>query len=167
MITCINYNRRYNIILTSDDKGLLFIRKYYNFELLTKIQINNNLGISFINKIFLNDYDIICTVNYNRQNFKSFLSFYSINGILLEQSESCLKKDNLFIFGFNGIKNKDNKRGNTIEDNGLSNLDKNIMNIASFIIEDNIIYILTKSGRFIKTYYNKLDQLSYGVDILD
>jgi hypothetical protein len=79
MITSINYNERYNIVLTSDNKGLLFIRKYYDFELLTKIDINNNQNSCFINKIFLNDYDIICTVNYNIYKNKNFISFYSLN----------------------------------------------------------------------------------------
>ena len=88
MITSINYNERYNIILTSDDKGFLFIRKYYDFELLTKIQINtNNDDLCFINKIFLTNYDIICTINYNTQNYNKYISFYSINGIFLEKSD--------------------------------------------------------------------------------
>ena len=182
MITNINYNERYNILLTSDDKGFLFIRKYYNFELLTNIQINNNnSGFCFINKLFLNDYDIICCIIYDSINYKSYLSFYSINGILLEKSDyfSCvdacvlkngkiifnrLNKDYLYIFGFNGNKTEDDKIGSVIEDTELFSLDTNIINISNFIIDNNTIYILTKY-KFIKVYYNKLDQLSYGVDI--
>jgi hypothetical protein len=185
MITSINYNERYNIVLTSDNKGLLFIRKYYDFELLTKIDINNNQNSCFINKIFLNDYDIICTINYNTKNCRKFLSFYSINGILLEKSadfycmDACVLKNgkiicnrinkgnNLYLFGFNGKIIVDNKIGDMYEDSELSLLDNNIKNIKNFVIENNTIYILSKNGKFIKAYYNRLDQLSYGVDIFD
>ena len=181
MITSINYNERYNIILTSDTKGFLFIRKYYDFELITKIQINNN-DSCFINKIFLNDYDIICTINYNRIKFKNYITFYSINGILLEQSEnymiinsSVLKngkiifnrfnKDIFFIFGFNGNKSDDKALGQIKDENIFENLDTKIDSedsIYNFIIENNIIYILSKKGKFIKAYFGKLDTLSFG-----
>ena len=185
MITSINYNEKYNIILTSDKKGTLFIRKYYNLELLTKILINNS-DFCFIKKIYLNDYDIICTINYNSIKFKNYICFYSLNGILIETSDNycsidtcllkngkiifnCLNQNNLYIFGFNDYKSKDNKIGIVNEDNILKNIDpKNEMSsITNFVIENNIIYILLKNGKFIKANYNKLNSLSYGVDKFD
>ena len=186
MITSINYNEKYNIILTSDKKGTLFIRKYYNLELLTKILINNS-DFCFIKKIYLNDYDIICTINYNSIKYKNYICFYSLNGILIETSDNycsidtcllkngkiifnCLNQNNLYIFGFNDYKSKDNKIGIVNEDNILKNIDpKNEMFsiITNFVIENNIIYILLKNGKFIKANYNKLNSLSYGVDKFD
>ena len=183
MISGINYNERHNIIMSTDIKGVLFIRKYYDFELINKIIINNN-EFCFINKLFLNDYDIICTVCYNILKRKNYISFYSLNGLLLEESKNiicidnyflkngkmifnCLNESNLYIFGFNG-KDKSNE-GKIIEDNNIlkefevkkSNLDY----IKNFIIDDNNdIYILLKNGIFIKGNYEKLNYLSFGIE---
>ena len=180
MISYINYNERYNIILTSDVKGTLYIRKYYDFHLINKIIIKNN-GTNFINKVFLNDYDIICTINYNIYKNKNFICFYSLNGLLLEESKNniiidstslkngklifnCLNDSNLFLFGFNG---KENDNTNIIvEDNILKEFEvkkKNLDFIKNFIIEKNDIFILLKNGIFMKGYYEKLDSLSFGI----
>ena len=183
MITSINYCQKHNIILTSDTKGFLYIRKYYDFEFLTKIQINEKLDSTFINKIYINNYDIICTINYNKLKSNNYICFYSLNGLLLEKSNNylcgdtsllkngkiifnCFNTNNLFIFGFNG-NDKKTKIGTIIEDNILCNLDikKNFDSIKNFTIENNNIYILLKNGKFIKGYYNKLDSLLYGIDL--
>ncbi len=174
MITSINFNEKHNIILTSDMEGLLYIRKYYNFEFLTKIHINNNC---FVNKIFLNDYDIICTMNFDKNKYKNYFSLYTINGILIEKSKNYLsidsyiikngkiifnslsKDSSLFIFGFN-------KDDEIKSDNVLENLDikEDLDNIKNFFIENNNIYILSKNGKFFKGSYPKLNSLSFGLD---
>ena len=174
MITSINFNGKHNIILTSDMEGLLYIRKYYNFEFLTKIHINNNC---FVNQIFLNDYDIICTMNFDKNKYKNYFSLHTINGILIEKSKNYLSVDSyiikngkiifnslskdssLFIFGFN-------KDDEIKSDNVLENLDikKDLDNIKNFFIENNNIYILLKNGKFIKGIYGQLETLSYGED---
>ena len=182
LITSIHYNERHNIILSSDVKGFLYIRKYYDFEFLTQIRINNN-DFCFVNKIFVNNYDLIYTINYNSVKFRNYICLYSINGILLEQSKnSCcidsailkngkiifniLNKDFLFIFGFNQNKSEDKKYGEIINDDVLKNLDIKIdtNNIMNFFIENNNIYILLKNGKFIKGIYGQLETLSYGED---
>ena len=182
MIASIFYSEKHNIILTSDINGFLFIRKYYDFELLTKIKINND--DCFVNKIFINDYDNICTINFDSCKFKSYLSLYSINGILLEKTNlnycidshalkngkiifNCLNNNNLLIFGFNGNKNKDTKIGEIIEENILKDLDikKDQADIMNFIIDNNYIYLFLKNGKFIKGYFNKLDSLSLGLNL--
>ena len=180
MISYIHYNERYNIILTSDVKGILYVRKYYDFHLINKIVIKNN-NFNFINKVFVNDYDILCTINYNIYKKKNYICFYSINGLLLEESKNniiinstflkngkiifnCLNESNLFIFGLNG-KDHDNN-GIIIEEDILKGFEvkkKNSDYIKNFIIEKNDIYILLKNGIFIKGYYEKLDSLSFGV----
>ena len=182
LITSIHYNERHNIILSSDVKGFLYIRKYYDFEFLTQIQINNS-NFCFINKIFVNNYDLIYTVNYNSVKFKNYICLYSINGILLEQSKTSfcidtailkngkiifniLNKEFLFIFGFNKNKSNDKTYGEIINDDVLKNLDikKDTSSIMNFFIENNNIYILLKNGKFIKGIYGRLETLSYGED---
>jgi len=182
LITSIHYNERHNIILSSDVKGFLHIRKYYDFEFLTQIQINNK-DFCFINKIFVNDYDLIYTINYNSVKFKNYICLYSINGILLEQSKNLccidssilkngkiifnlLNNDYLFIFGFNKKKSNDKELGEIINDDVLKNLDikKDTNSIMNFFIENNNIYILLKNGKFIKGFYEQLELLSYGED---
>ena len=183
MISCMNYNERHNIIISSDIKGFIFIRKFYDFELINRIQIQDN-DVSFINKIFLNDYDIICTVNYNIYKNKNFVSFYSLNGIFLEKSKNiifidsyqlkngkmifnCLNENHLSIFGFNS-KDKDDGTSAIIQDdifNKFNQIGKNnLYNIKNFVIDNNDIYILLKDGMFIKLYYSNLDSLSYGIE---
>ena len=174
MITSINFNEKHNIILTSDMEGLVYIRKYYNFEFLTKIYINKNC---FVNQIFLNDYDIICTINFDKNKYKNFFSLYTINGILIEKSKNYLCKDSyilkngkiifnslskdssLFIFGFN--KDDEVKMDNALEN---LNIKEDLNNIKNFVIENNNIYILSKNEKFFKGSYLKLNSLSFGLD---
>ena len=182
MISCIHYNERHNIIISCDVKGILYIRKYYDFQLINKIVIKEN-ETSFINKIFLNEYDIICAINYNIYKNKNYISFYSINGLLLEESKNeiiidvyflkngkmifnSLNEIKLFIFGFNG-KDSNTNNGKIIEDNILQEFDinkKNLDFIQNFLIENNEIYIILKNGIFIKGYYEKLNSLSFGIN---
>ena len=183
MISCIHYNERHNVIMSCDIKGILYIRKYYDFQLINKIVINRN-GTSFINKIFLNEYDIICAINYNIYKNKNYISFYSINGLLLEESKNkiiidtcflkngklffnCLNEDKLFVFGFNGKEENSNNTAKILEDNILQELDvnkKKLDFIQNFLIKKKDIYIILKNGIFIKGYCEKLDSLSFGID---
>ena len=183
MISCMNYNERHNIIISSDIKGFIFIRKFYDFELINRILIQDS-DVCFINKIFLNDYDIICTVNYNIYKNKNFVSFYSLNGTFLEKSNNiisidsyqlkngkmifnCLNENNLSIFGFNA-KNKTDGTSAIIQDdifNKFNQIGKSkLYNIKNFTIDNNDIYMLLKDGSFIKIYYDNLESLSYGID---
>ena len=185
-------NERYNIILSTDIKGYLNIRKYYDFNLMVCFRVGDS---SFVNKIKLNNYDIICTINYNFEISKFYLALYSINGILLDKSEeqpikdsyilkngkiifNNLEKKNLYIFGLNKKKDINNDKGYIIEDNILVELgfadnksknniieDNNMFN--NFIIAENNIYILFKNGKIFKGSYNKLDLFSYGVNIFE
>ena len=178
LITAINYNEKHNIILTSDINGFLFIRKYYDFEMLCKIKLDENN--CFINKIFVNDYNFIYTINNNMNKFKKFICIYSLNGILIEKSKlhtiidsyelkngkiifNRLKKTELFIFGFN----------NEIKEKDEALIVENIFNkfeiyeydyINNFAIKDSNIYIILKNGKFIKGYYSNLDLVNYGVN---
>ena len=179
MICSINFNEKHNIILTTDLSGTLYIRKYYDFELLTKIVVNE-CNYCFINKVILNDYDIICCEIYNNFSKKFKLSLYSINGIILEESKyflcldfSLLKNGKivfnkansnyLYVFGFNS------QLGKIKQYNILKDLDINKKtgdSIVRFILSDktNFAYLLMESGQFFKKQNGKLDSLSFEVD---
>jgi hypothetical protein len=60
LITAINYNERHNIILTSDINGILYIRKYIDFELLTRIELRESN--CFTTQILVNDFNLIYTI---------------------------------------------------------------------------------------------------------
>jgi WD40 repeat protein len=84
MVCCINYIKKHNILLTSSNDGNLFIRKYFDFELLSIIQTREN-----INRFVYTDYDLLYLLispkgtNHN----KSYINIYTLNGLLLETSE--------------------------------------------------------------------------------
>ena len=177
LITAINYNERHNIVLTSDSKGILYIRKYYDFELLTKIQTNNEN--CFTTQILVNDFNLIYTINYDKKELKKFISLYTLNGIFMEKSNfhsindayalksgkiifNRLEEMELYIFGFN--KNIENNEA-LIHDNILKNIEyRGQGNINNFWIMDNIIYLLLSEGQFIKGIYDNLDLICYGIN---
>ena len=179
LITAINFNEKHNIILTADIKGILYIRKYYDFELLSIVQLKENN--CYVNKILVNDYNLIYTINYNKKSLKKFICLYTLNGILLERSNehsimdvhslksgkiilNRLEELNLFIFGFNKKKPKEEA---LIPENICKKIElkiKNIDYIMNFWIIDNNIYLLLKNGQFVKGFYNSLSLVCYGVD---
>ena len=126
--------------------------------MLCKIKLDENN--CFINKIFVNDYNFIYTINNNMNKFKKFICIYSLNGILIEKSKlhtiidsyelkngkiifNRLKKTELFIFGFN----------NEIKEKDEALIVENIFNkfeiyeydyINNFAIKDNICFKIIK-----------------------
>ena len=177
LITSINYNEKHNIILTSDINGILYIRKYYDFELLTKIKLKENN--CFSTQILVNDFNFIYTINYDKEKMKKFICLYTLNGILIEKSTlhtiidiydlnngkiifNRLEETELYMFGFN---NKKDKNEALINDNIFKKLSyQNINFIKNFVIKDNDIYILLKNGIFIKGFYNSLNLVGYGIN---
>ena len=177
LITAINYNEKHNIILSSDIKGILYIRKYYDFELLTKIKIKEEN--CFVTQILLNDFNFIYTIIYNKNELKKFICLYTLNGILIEKSNlhtiidihplkngkiifNRLEEFNLSIFGLNNIK-EDNEA--IISDIILKKIGVESSGfIKNFIIKDNNIYLLLKNGQFIKGFYEDLNLVCYGIN---
>ena len=179
LITNINYNERHNIILTSDNKGILYIRKYYDFELLTKIQINENH--CFITQIVLNDFNLIYTTIFSKKKMKKCIYLYTLNGIVIEKSNyhsiidtqslksgkiifNRLNEANLFIFGFNKV--TENNEHLIMEDilKKIECKSENFDYIMNFIIRDNTIYMLLQNGQFIKGNYDSLNLVCYGIN---
>ena len=180
LITDINYNEKHNIILTSDINGILYIRKYCDFELLTKIKIKEEK--SFVTQIFLNDFNLIYTINYDSIEHKKYICLFSLNGILLEKSDlhsiidsyilnngkiifNRLEELDLFMFGFNKI--KEGNKG-IICDNTLKKIDfkdfKHYDSTTSFVVKGNQIYILLNNCIFINGCNNSLNLVCYGIN---
>ena len=86
MVCCINYIEKHNIIISSSFDGKLFIRKYYDFELLSTIQTQNKDNII---KFVYTDYDLLYILVSPKQknpNNKSYIYIYTLNGVLVETS---------------------------------------------------------------------------------
>ena len=86
MICNIYYIDKHNVLITSSNDGKLFIRKYYDFELLSIIETNEN-----INKLVYSDYDLLYILTTSKDNKrklhnKSRIHIYTLNGLLLESS---------------------------------------------------------------------------------
>ena len=86
MICNIYYVAKHNVLITSSNDGKLFIRKYYDFELLSIIETNEN-----INKLVYRDYDLLYILTTSKGDKrklhnKSRIHIYTLNGLLLESS---------------------------------------------------------------------------------
>ena len=94
-ITCIELYQNQNILITGGEDKMIFIRKIYDFELLTAI----NLLYTYANPIVGQKINIIPTMVkvselnclyvmiYNNETQKSFIRGYNINGLFFAQSE--------------------------------------------------------------------------------
>ena len=86
MVCCVYYIEKHNLLLTSSNDGKLFIRKYYDFELLSVIQTKKQENII---KFVYTDYDILyLLISVKVKNkIKSYINVYTLNGLLLESSK--------------------------------------------------------------------------------
>ena len=99
-ITCIEIYENQNILITGGEDKMIFIRKVYDFELLTAI----NLTYCYMNPIIKQKINIIPTLIkvselnciyillYNYDTGKSFIRGYNLNGLFFNQS-----KENYFM----------------------------------------------------------------------
>ena len=80
-ITCLEYNYRLNILLSSDNNSII-IRNYYNLEFLTIIKIKqNNINLnSNIKSIKISNYNIIYVLIQIKEDQLYELHCYSLNG---------------------------------------------------------------------------------------
>ena len=163
MIIYIYYIKKHNIILTSSNDGKLFIRKYFDFELLSIIEPKQKNTI--ISKIVYTDYDLLyLLINHKDKKYyyKYRINVFTINGLFIESSSSnyiidieplkngkiiCndINSDNLLIFGLNQklgrINEYDIQVKMQIEKKKIINLiyQKNI-NCFYILLEDKILY---------------------------
>ena len=94
-ITCIEIYTNQNVLLTGGEDKMIFIRKTYDFELLTAI----NLVYCYMNPIIsekinivptlikISDLNCIYVVLHNYDTGKSFIRGYNLNGLFFKQTE--------------------------------------------------------------------------------
>jgi WD40 repeat protein len=159
MICAINYINKHNILATSAEDGNIYIRKHYNFELLTIIKLNKN---EYANEILSSNYDMYYILKFNKNNMKFNFDIYSINGINVIQKNCDLYIQNFYCIN-NGkiiftIKSNNNVFyyclfGDIIKEYKIGN-DK--INNLLYYENNNLFYILSESGDLIRFEENEL-----------
>ena len=105
-ITSIEIYSKQRIILTAGEDKFIYIRKIYDFELLTVIDLTNCFGnpiISQMNNIFpisirVSELNLLYVLLYDFETKSTFIRGYNLNGLFFAQTD-----DNIFI-------DKNNKR---------------------------------------------------------
>ena len=177
MICTINYVEKHDIIITSSMDGNLYIRKYFDFELLTIIQVIKENAV--ITKVIYSDYDLLYLLISQKDKdslYNSYINIYTLNGLLIESSQKnnfvdieplkngkiiCnnLYSEKLKIFGFN------EKIGELIEEDILKKNKYRNYKIINFIFQqkENLFYLLLDNGKLYKLYDDKFRFQSKGV----
>ena len=181
MICCITYVEKHNIIITSSNDGKIFIRKYFDFELLSAFETEKNNSI--VLKIIYTDYDLLYMLINHRdkesQN-KSNINVYTLNGLLIEKSYNnylidieplkngkviCndINSSKLQIFGLN------NKFGSFNEYDILQKMEFKKRRIVSLLFqpEKNCFFILLDDKTLHKQQIPEFENIDKGVDKLD
>ena len=94
-ITCIELYENQNIIITGGEDKMIFIRKTYDFEILTAINLIYSYGNPIIEKeidivptlIKVSELNFIYIMLYNYNTNKSFIRGYNLNGLFFAQSK--------------------------------------------------------------------------------
>ena len=94
-ITCIELYERQNIIITGGKDKMIFIRKTYDFELLTVINLLYSYGNPIVSKklnivptmIKVSELNCIYIMLYNYETEKSYIRGYNLNGLFFAQSK--------------------------------------------------------------------------------
>ena len=128
-ITCIELYENQNIIITGGKDKMIFIRKAYDFELLTAIDLTYLYGNSEIVKeinivptlIRVSELNCVYVMLFNYNTKKSFIRGYNFNGLFFAQTEedeymnicftkncsllvSCYNKDQFYILNSYDLK---------------------------------------------------------------
>ena len=113
-ITCIELYENQNIIITGGEDKMIFIRKTYDFELLTAINLVYTYCNPIINKkiniiptlIKVSELNCIYIMLYNYETNKSFIRGYNLNGLFFAQSDEndfmniCFTKNSNLLVSF-------------------------------------------------------------------
>ena len=171
MVCSISYIEKHNLLLTSSNDGKLFIRKYYDFELLSVIETNE----SIINFVYT-DYDLLYLltaprIKKEKRQYKTKIHIYTLNGLLLESSKedyfiniepmkngkifcNTINSNKIGIFGFN------EPEGYVEEYNILSliknkeiDTNKTIVNFT-LKLKNSIVYILLGNKLYRQTIFD-------------
>ena len=110
-ITVIEIYRKQNIIITAGEDKFIFIRKLFDFELLTSIDLIYTFGnpiISLYQNIFpsmikISDLNLLYVLIYDFTTQKNFIRGYNLNGIFFSQTDQMFFKDNKINLQFNNF----------------------------------------------------------------
>ena len=180
MICCITFIEKHNIIITSSNDGKIFIRKYFDFELLSAFKTERSNSI--VLKIIYTDYDLLYMLINHREKEsqnKSNINVYTLNGLLIEKSSNnylidieplkngkviCndINSSKLQIFGFN------NKSGTFNEYDILQKMEIKKKKIVNFLFqpEKNCFFFLLEDKTLHKQQLPEFENIYKGVDKL-
>ena len=143
-ITIIELYNRQNIIITAGEDKYIHIRKQYDFELLTAINLNycysnpivsENINI-FPSLIKISDLNLLYVILYDLDTETNFIRGYNLNGLFFAQTDPLYFKDQKINLLFNNI--SFTKNSNLVI--GFSNSDKlyilNASNLKPLWIKD-------------------------------
>ena len=172
-ITCIEIYENQNVIITGGADKKIFIRKEFDFELLTAI----DLTYCYMNDIISQKIDIIPTLIkaselnciyvllYNKNTGKSFIRGYNLNGLFFKQSEEdyfmniCFtKNNNLFVSYYNQKKFKILNCYDLAETSAEFHLDKLVEESQKETNNDSLVWnhYNYKNHEFILLFKNKI-----------
>ena len=168
MICSMNYIKKHNILITSSEDGHLFIRKYYDFELLNVIKLNKN---EFVNDILFSNFDMFYFLKFNKIKMKFSFDIYSINGLKVIEDSYHLYIDNFACIS-NGkiiftLSNSNEIYYYSLFDNIIQKYkfeeedDFPVLKINKCIFyeEERLIYILYENGDLIRKVENILNNI--------
>ena len=149
-ITAIEINNSKNIIATAGEDKFIYIRKLYDFEILTSIDLVYSFENPIISKspnvfpslIKISDLNCIYVLLYNYSLHKTLIRGYTLNGLFFAQTDDTVRDNNNF--SYNNI--SFNKNGNLIV--GLYNNNEIIL-LNSYNLK----------GRFLKRLVDKNEKM--------
>ena len=111
-ITSIEIYNSQNLIITAGEDKFIYIRKVYDFELLTVIDLTYTFGNEIISKnknifpsfIKISDLNLIYVLIYDYDSNQNFIRGYNLNGLFFAQTNptNFIGKDNTYLH-FNNI----------------------------------------------------------------
>ena len=136
-ITVIEIDYRLGIIITAGEDNYIFIRKIYDFELITPIKIKSKYIISMAKVSPMNFLYIMC-FNKKKKKYKSIIFGYTLNGLYFAKSKYAYfdtldftKNGNIVTF----ISRKEIQilSGDTLKNNIINKDDKNMNDVQKKI----------------------------------
>ena len=110
-ITAIEINNNKNIIATAGEDKFIYIRKIYDFELLTQIDLTYSFGNPIVLKnpyvfptlIRISELNCIYVLLYNYKTQKTVIRGYTLNGLFFAESDKNINGEGNNVLSFNSI----------------------------------------------------------------
>ena len=110
-ITAIELYHKQNIIITSGEDKFVYIRKIFDFELLTVIDLTYSFGNPIVSEtanvfpsmIKVSKLNLLYILLYDYDNKINFIRGYNLNGLFFAQTDPKICRDNKSIIQFNNI----------------------------------------------------------------